>query len=316
MDPINRALAFIEDELAGDLGVDEIARASFISRYHLSRVFAAATGYPPSRYVRLRRLTEAARLLRQSERSILEIALAVGYDSHAVFSRAFRAQFGVSPSDFRRDGAPTPLSLVQPMIASERMRATVQTPHERNDLSLTAVGMSRQYRVGDDMAAGHHALMMAWRARTGEIRFGERCDFIQMGRRLDEERFALFVGLTVSEVEDRVEDLERVDLSWDRYLAFPFSVEAAGIEGFVTAIYADWFPNHRHEVTPASGDHLQVYRANPEVEALDPVSPVPPALTVEGEIWVPVCSVPAGDARPHAVRPAESNEQESSWQRN
>ena len=44
MDPINRALAFIEDELAGDLCVDKLARASFISRYHLSRVFAAATG--------------------------------------------------------------------------------------------------------------------------------------------------------------------------------------------------------------------------------------------------------------------------------
>ncbi len=132
MDPINRALAFIEDELAGDLCVDKLARASFISRYHLSRVFAAATGYSLSSYVRLRRLTEAARLLRQSKRGILEIALAVGYDSHAVFSRVFRAEFGVSPSDFRRDRVRQPLSLVQPIIWSERMSVTVPEPHERS----------------------------------------------------------------------------------------------------------------------------------------------------------------------------------------
>ena len=56
VDPINRALVFIEGQLAENLGVDEIARASRISRYHLSRVFAEATGYPPWRYVMLRRL--------------------------------------------------------------------------------------------------------------------------------------------------------------------------------------------------------------------------------------------------------------------
>ena len=293
VDPINRALVFIEGQLAEKLGVDEIARASRISRYHLSRVFAEATGYPPWRYVMLRRLTEAARLLRQTERGILEIALAVGYDSHTVFSRAFRAEFGIAPSDFRRDGTPQSVSLVQPIIWSERMRVTVAEPHERNDLSLTVVGLSRQFQLGDDMAAVHHALMTEWRARTGKLWPDEASSFI-MYTRVDDARFAMFFGSTVSEVEDRVEDLERVDVNWDRYLAFPFSVESARIGDFVTAIHTDWFPRHAHELEPASGDHLQMYRENPEVELVEPDLPLSPTLAVEGEIWVPVRSVSAG----------------------
>ncbi len=287
MHPINRALAFIEDHLSEDLGVDEIARASFISRYHLSHVFATATGYPPWRYVMLRRLTEAARLLRQTERGILEIALEVGYDSHSVFSRAFRAEFGIRPSEFRRDGAPV-AALVQPIIWSEQMSITVATPQERHGLSLTAVGMSRQFRPGDDVAVGHAALAKAWRPRYPEIRRWESSPgYIQMSRSVGES-FTLFMGVTVSEVEDLPEDLERVDVNWDRYLVFPFSLESARLGDLVTAIYAEWFPNHAKELEPASGDHLQLFKASPELEALEPGTEIPPTLTMEGEFWVPV----------------------------
>ena len=139
------------------------------------------------------------------------------------------------------------------------------------------------------MAAGHSALAKAWMPRYPEIRRWESSPgYIQMSRSADEESFTLFMGVTVSEVEDLPEDLERVDVNWDRYLVFPFSLESARLGDLVTAIYAEWFPNHAQEVEPASGDHLQWFKASPELEALEPGTAIPPTLTMEGEFWVPV----------------------------
>ncbi len=63
MNPAQKALWFIEGHLADALTLDEIAAVAGISRFHLVRAFAAATGLPVMRYVRARRLTEAARAL-------------------------------------------------------------------------------------------------------------------------------------------------------------------------------------------------------------------------------------------------------------
>jgi AraC-like DNA-binding protein len=61
MNPAQKALWFIESHLADALTLDEIAAIGGISRFHMVRAFAAATGFSVMRYVRARRLSEAAR---------------------------------------------------------------------------------------------------------------------------------------------------------------------------------------------------------------------------------------------------------------
>jgi AraC-like DNA-binding protein len=63
MNPAQKALWFIESHLADQLTLDEIAGVAGISRFHMVRAFAAATGLSVMRYVRARRLSEAARAL-------------------------------------------------------------------------------------------------------------------------------------------------------------------------------------------------------------------------------------------------------------
>src|SRR6266446_4595431 len=63
MNPAQKALWFIESHLAAELTLDEIAGVAGISRFHMVRAFAAATGLSVMRYVRARRLSEAARSL-------------------------------------------------------------------------------------------------------------------------------------------------------------------------------------------------------------------------------------------------------------
>src|SRR6202166_3860349 len=101
MNPAQKALWFIESHLADALTLDEIAGVAGISRFHMVRAFAAATGLSVMRYVRARRLSEAARALAAGAPDILKLALDADYGSHEAFTRAFRDHFGMTPEAVR-----------------------------------------------------------------------------------------------------------------------------------------------------------------------------------------------------------------------
>src|SRR4051812_44837511 len=101
MNPVGKALWFIESHFAEELTLDDIAHCGCVSRFHLARAFEAATGVPVMRYVRGRRLSEAARRLADGAPDILTVAIDAGYGSHEAFTRAFREQFGLTPEALR-----------------------------------------------------------------------------------------------------------------------------------------------------------------------------------------------------------------------
>jgi len=89
------------------LTLEDIARSCHVSAFHLTRAFSAALGISLMRYVRARRLSEAARQLAQGAEDILCVALDAGYGSHEAFTRAFREQFALAPSRFVPRGIST-----------------------------------------------------------------------------------------------------------------------------------------------------------------------------------------------------------------
>src|ERR1700686_1670923 len=105
MNPAQRALWFIESHLAEGLTLDEIAGVAGISRFHMVRAFAAATGLSVMRFVPARRLSEAARALAAGAPDILSLSLDADYGSHEAFTRAFRDHFGVTPAKGRSRAA-------------------------------------------------------------------------------------------------------------------------------------------------------------------------------------------------------------------
>jgi len=100
---LRRVLERIEAELDTDLTLSVLAAECGYSRAHFSRLFTAATGQTPHRYVLERRLERAKSLLERRTLSLLEIAFACGFSSHAHFSTAFRSRYGLSPSACRRN---------------------------------------------------------------------------------------------------------------------------------------------------------------------------------------------------------------------
>ncbi len=99
---IERAIHYIQTAASDTaLFIDTVAEHAGFSTDYFNRIFAAHTGFTVMEYVRFLRLRKASLLLRSGERDILDIALEVGYESHESFTRAFKKQYGRTPSEFR-----------------------------------------------------------------------------------------------------------------------------------------------------------------------------------------------------------------------
>lgn len=95
---------YIQVHLTEPLDRETLAQVAGFSVSHLHRVFTAAVGESIAAYVRRVRLERAARKLRMGATDIGEVALAAGYETHAAFGKAFKKQYGLSPSAFRQLG--------------------------------------------------------------------------------------------------------------------------------------------------------------------------------------------------------------------
>lgn len=145
VDPVSRALWFIESHFSDDLSLDDIANASGASRYHLSRAFAAVMRTPVMRYVRARRLTEAARRLASGAPDILSVALDARYGSHEAFTRAFTEQFGCTPESLRKDGNLGKVALQEPLRKDPIVNVTLNSPRIENGRLMLIAGIQRRY---------------------------------------------------------------------------------------------------------------------------------------------------------------------------
>ena len=85
-----------------DLSLQALANESGYSRVHFVRMFRAATGYSPHKYLLNLRLERARQLLKNPSLSLIDIALDCGFSSHSHMSRLFHRFVGVTPSAYRR----------------------------------------------------------------------------------------------------------------------------------------------------------------------------------------------------------------------
>lgn len=92
---------WIEQHLGRDISLDEVARYSGYSLWHMQKIFRDTTGMSLGRYIRGRKLTSAAHRLRHSQDSIIDIALSYGFASQSHFTYMFRKHFQITPTYYR-----------------------------------------------------------------------------------------------------------------------------------------------------------------------------------------------------------------------
>lgn len=100
---INDLVHWIEGHLEEPLNVKRVASKAGYSQWHLQRLFKDTTGDSLALYIRKKRLQSAASELKQSKRTIADIAYQYQFDSQQSFTRAFKKMFSQTPSDYRYD---------------------------------------------------------------------------------------------------------------------------------------------------------------------------------------------------------------------
>jgi AraC-like DNA-binding protein len=100
-----RARDAMDRDYAKPLDIATLARIAIVSEAHFIRTFRATFGETPHRYLQRRRVERAMFLLRESDRSVSEICLDVGFTSLGTFGRTFREIVGESPTSYRERAA-------------------------------------------------------------------------------------------------------------------------------------------------------------------------------------------------------------------
>ena len=103
-DCINQVKRYIREHIDEPLSREVLAEVAGFSVPHLHRIFLACVGESVGSYVRWVRMERAGHKLRMGAIDITEVALAAGYQTHAAFGKAFKQEFGLSPSEFRELG--------------------------------------------------------------------------------------------------------------------------------------------------------------------------------------------------------------------
>jgi AraC family transcriptional regulator len=275
MNPAQKALWFIESHLGRALTLDEISDIGGVSRFHMVRAFAAATGFSVMRYVRARRLTEAARALAAGAPDILSLALDADYGSHEAFTRAFRDHFGVTPEAVRACARLDQLKLQEPILMDSNAIDNLKPPRFLTGKALLVAGVGD--RFNHENAAGipslwqrYHQMVDDIPDRVGQVAYGVCCNGDDAGN------FDYIAGVEVADFSDLPRAFSRVRIPEQKYAVFAHDEHISTIRRTVNTIWNHWLP--ASGLKAADAPSFERYDEN-----FDP-------LTGNGgfEIWVPI----------------------------
>ena len=280
---MNQALAYIEENLDGEIDFRQVERLALCSEYHFRRLFSFLAGISLSEYVRRRRLTWAAFDLIHSDARVIDTAIKYGYSSPDSFSRAFYSLHGVTPTEARANG-----------------RSLKAFPRMTFQITLQG-GSEMNYRIVDKEGFAIVGLMR----RVPLIYHGVTPHITAMWQLLNEELIGTLKGLSnveplglisasvnfsegrqdggeldhvigVATTRQPPEGLARLEVPAGTWAVFesvgPFPETLQAIWG---RIYSEWFPSSVYELAPG-----------PEIlwnEGKDTALP-----TFRSEIWIPV----------------------------
>ncbi len=283
IESIQKAINYIEEHLQETITMEQIANEVNASVFHFQRTFSILTDMSIADYIRRRRLTLAAQELINTDIKVIDLAFQYGYDSPEAFTKAFRKQHNVTPSEARKQQGPLQsynrLVIQVSLKGAEPMKYNIVEKEK-----FQVVGMKRTYNC-----------------QNGENLQGIPLFWDEVNRQgIDEQLFALndgqikgVLGVCVPDENYKENNLMDYWIGTDHIGNVPenllamevpaskwvvFEVHGPMPDAMQNAwkqIFSEWFPSNPYE--PAGTAELEVYTEE------DPSSE-----NLYSEIWIPI----------------------------
>ncbi len=255
-DRLRRVQNHIFDHPDGDLSLDALAEVAAMSRFHWHRVFHAMTGETCAQAVRRIRAHRAACWLVQTDWPLERIAARSGYDNVQSFTRLFRAQFGVTPLAFRKDGCPG-----SPMLNLKEGNVMTNPVEIRDMPPVRLAALAHQgayYEIG--RAYGALSAIMTAQGLWPQVR-GTFALYYDSPADVAEADLRSHAGFALAEGVPVPEGSEEVHLPGGRHAVMTYKGPYAGLAAAWDALYATWLPGSGEE--PADAPPFEKYLNDP-----------------------------------------------------
>jgi AraC family transcriptional regulator len=280
-DPVRKAIWHVARHSGEELSLEAIAAACEVSPSHLTRAFATATGVSLIRYLRARRLSDAARALAGGAPDILELALQAGYGSHEAFTRAFRDRFDLSPTELRDRGSLDGIRLTEAIPLNDQPLPALEPPRIERKPALVLAGLVERHR--SDSGAGipdqwsrFLDLLPSIPARVGQATYGAA--FNSDGQLW----FDYLCGVEVARRGPQPTSLTALEVPASRMAVFRHHGHVASIRATFGAIFSDWMPTSGERF----GGGTTLERYGPEFDSATGLGGL--------EIWIPLADLADG----------------------
>ncbi|MDO6822626.1 helix-turn-helix domain-containing protein [Marinobacter sp. 1_MG-2023] len=282
MSRIQQVLDHVHQNLDKPLAVPELAERCGLSRWQFNRIFSRQTGLSLGRYVRELRLSRAAEMLLFTNRRMIDIALACGFNSDISFSRSFKQHFGCAPVKYRQRGLPcllkTPMSCHPDLLPPESLRSRVPGIRLDSRPTFTVAGVTDQVNgLFSENPDFYEKLPRLWQEFTGMTSADTDCTRVGVldVTRGSEEPITYLAGAEAQEVPD-AHTLSCITVPERNYVVIAFHGPLASLADVLKWFFRAWLPNSGCEALNAQD--LEIY----------PPGLNPSASEVSMEYWIPV----------------------------
>ena len=283
IESLQRAIDYMEDHLLENITIESIAKQANSSEFHFQRTFAILTDVSVGEYLRRRRLTLAAEELCRTNNKIIDLAFKYGYDTPEAFSKAFRRQHGVTPSEARRNigtlKSYSRLVIQVSLKGAEPMKYKIVEKE-----SFQVVGVKREFScVNGENLVGipkmweevnkNGTVESLFKLNNGQI---EGILGVCVGKGDFKSTQAIDYWVAAASESEVPEGFQSLSISASKWAVFEVHGPMPdAMQNAWKQIFSEWFPSSGYE--HAGGPELEVYSDE------DPSSP-----DLYSEIWIPV----------------------------
>ncbi len=246
---LRKVIEFIGQHLDDELTLVQLSDIACFSKYHFHRIFTSYTGLSLQQYIRWLRLKRAAhQLIVDKEKSIIEIAINAGFESHESFTRAFKRSCGINPSEFRARSSWQAWEK-PPYCLPKQGEITMNVMIKQIKARRLAVLEHR----GDPKGVGESVNKLIHWAKTQPMNLkpkpGEAFGFAYDDpKTTPPETFRFDLAITVPENLKLEGDIVEKYLPEGRYAVAMHKGSRENIGDTVYALYRDWLPSVNEEL--------------------------------------------------------------------